>query len=826
MNNQKISDIIETSFPDYYKENGPVLIQFVKAYFEWLEQDNHLLDYVKNHLSNRDVDETIDQFLIHFKSKFVPSIQFQTESSTREMIKNALPFYRSRGTDLAFEMFFRSIFGVEAEIYYPYVEVFSTSSGIWKKDNYLEVVHKTTNKQYVGKQILGLRSQAKAFVDRVVTRIINGRILDVFYISAIEGNFEILENLFASGIDSQDYTSITGSLNEINVIDSGENFVKGEKVSISSASGKQAKGIVVDTETSTGFVNFSLVDGGWGYSNNVSVYISNVVLSVNVTDRPLSYSHANTVLLANTIQPFVDIYYQNATGTFNLGDIVSTYNNTNVVTGNGTVIGMTNVSANTGHLIVSPNYGDLSSNTIYYNQSNIISANLSTNGYFVNSYHGQLLNMPTNCVVVFSNASSSFTVGNKFTQTDASGRKISCGVISSLIPSGSNGAILLTNCNNLPYTGELFSSSNVTAKVSSINIEIGLKTNFNFNSRAGNHLSCEEFFSNGTISLISNGSSAAFSVNSQRLHQEVVTYCNTSINSWSNTILSNTSPIINLCSYANVTVGSLVSIYTVNPGIDYIKFPHVLIVDSAMPYFFKKDFVFNTGNVEAFTINEEIYQAISNTYGIVLKTNVASQQLYTRRLSFNDNWIANNFSNSSYNIVGQSSGGSTVLYSYDKNTSYSSIISGENAIVDVVGVSTNSGASVIKIIGSGFAFNRSINVDGDYQDIVDFQSEVDSNKTGTGFAVLGGQGISEGYWITNPEQSKRLLDSYYYHDYSYDVKTDVSPEKYITMLKKLLHISGKIYFTSIAKKDNMNLSSESTIEELTQTSNNIVTYTL
>ena len=35
-----ISPLIESQFPNVYKEDGPVFVAFVKAYYEYLEQED------------------------------------------------------------------------------------------------------------------------------------------------------------------------------------------------------------------------------------------------------------------------------------------------------------------------------------------------------------------------------------------------------------------------------------------------------------------------------------------------------------------------------------------------------------------------------------------------------------------------------------------------------------------------------------------------------------------------------------------------------------------------------------------------------------------
>jgi len=191
---ENISNLISAMFPSFYQDNqGEMFMNFVTAYFEWLEQPGNAIYYARRHITNHDIDQAAEQFYIHFKNKFTPNIIYNTESSIPDMVKHSLEFYRSKGTDFSFNMFFGLVYGVPATIKHPGDYVFTLSSGNWHRDKYLELTPAETNNQFIGQEIIGVNSGATAFVDRLVRRIIGSRIVDVIYISAISGNFQFGE---------------------------------------------------------------------------------------------------------------------------------------------------------------------------------------------------------------------------------------------------------------------------------------------------------------------------------------------------------------------------------------------------------------------------------------------------------------------------------------------------------------------------------------------------------------------------------------------------------------------------------------------------------
>jgi len=184
-----ISPLIEKQFPQFYLEEGPQFVAFVKAYYEWLEQANNVLYHTRKLPEYRDVDTTLDQFIVQFKEKYLKNIQFDTATNKQLLVKNSLDLYRSKGTDRAVDLFFKLVYGTQAEVKYPGDDVFKLSDGIWQKPTYLEVSDTPRNVDYVGKRIRGTRSNATAFVERFIKRRIRDGYVHILYITNISRGF-------------------------------------------------------------------------------------------------------------------------------------------------------------------------------------------------------------------------------------------------------------------------------------------------------------------------------------------------------------------------------------------------------------------------------------------------------------------------------------------------------------------------------------------------------------------------------------------------------------------------------------------------------------
>ena len=340
-----ISHFIKNQFPAFYREEGETFVQFVTEYYKWMESEGGAIYNSRRILDFKDIDETLDEFVIYFKNKYLADIQLDTVVQTKNLIKHSLDIYRAKGTPRSVDLFFRSIYGTPAEVYYPGDDIFRLSDGTWVKPKYLEVTPSQYNKVFVGTQIRGVNSDATAYVERYIRRKIKGKYVDVLYISAINGEFVTNETLTIDGQVLKGAPLVIGSLTTLDVISGGRDFKPGDILKIESDNGVQGKGRVVTVSDVTGTVDFNLEEAGWGYSANAEILISEKVLYLsNVTTEPGRSFYFDTF---ETIkQPLANVTIINADSSLNLtdGDMLYTYYSNNSVAGKGRVMSVTRPS--------------------------------------------------------------------------------------------------------------------------------------------------------------------------------------------------------------------------------------------------------------------------------------------------------------------------------------------------------------------------------------------------------------------------------------------------------------------------------------------------
>ncbi len=285
---KQIANFIEHQFPDFYKEDGMNFIQFVKAYYEW--EDNR--SQTRSLVEYRDIDDTLDSFLYHFQNEYMAQMPKDILGDKRLLQKHILDLYRAKGSVEGLRLVFRLLFNEEIEIYFPADDIFRLDASVFYEAKYLEISKRDTNIQFDQKQIWGIDSGAKAIVENYERRYVNGKLIDILFISNIEGSFNFKEYVTFSGLATIDRPYILGSTQSIEVFSSDANFVDGEELHVSSI--EEGLGLLATVDelenNSTGIIQFNLVDGGFGYS--ISDTVINILPGANTNGSGADFTIA------------------------------------------------------------------------------------------------------------------------------------------------------------------------------------------------------------------------------------------------------------------------------------------------------------------------------------------------------------------------------------------------------------------------------------------------------------------------------------------------------------------------------------------------------
>lgn len=264
-----ISPLIKSQFPRYYNEEGPRFIEFIEAYYEWLEQEGMSVSQARQLFELRDIDTTTQ--IDHFTRKYLNGFPVYLLYDKKFLIKHVLDIYRSKGSTTGYKLLFKLLYNDDIEIYLPSSDIFAASDGTWYEPKYLELAESSYSNGLVGSIIKGRSSRAEAVVESVVQQPVNGKIVNIAYLSNISGSFVYGERIVSEDQDLEvDYIlnapKVLGSLNSLQVVQGGQQFKVGDTLIAVSGRGTEAEARVSRVANGTGTLAFSVGNGGLLYS--------------------------------------------------------------------------------------------------------------------------------------------------------------------------------------------------------------------------------------------------------------------------------------------------------------------------------------------------------------------------------------------------------------------------------------------------------------------------------------------------------------------------------------------------------------------------------
>ena len=303
--------LVEDQFPEFAKEEGPNLIAFIKAYYEWMEQSGNMSNEAKNLQAYADIDTTLDQFVQYFEGEVMDSIPKTVAADKRLLSKHIRDLYVSKGSQEAFRLLFRMIYDEEIEFYYPGTDMLRASDGRWIQERSVRLSNPSKGKidSLAGQVVTGLISDAQAKVERVEGTVELGIPVQELFLSGVSGTFidgEIVQN--SGNTINGSVFSVTGPMTTVRITQGGNSHRVGDVVSmVGTTSGTGANGVVKTTDNESA-ITFTLLAGGSGYrvSETVSTITSGVGTGAGFTIDAIANT-ANITFATTTIDQMANL---------------------------------------------------------------------------------------------------------------------------------------------------------------------------------------------------------------------------------------------------------------------------------------------------------------------------------------------------------------------------------------------------------------------------------------------------------------------------------------------------------------------------------------
>jgi hypothetical protein len=130
---QKLYYLIDGQLPDYVVDEYPVFVDFLRAYYKFLDTVGQANNRIFTATSWMDIDDTLDIFLPRFRAQYGQEFPENTVLQVRRLLKHIGEFYEGKGSEISTRLFFRMVFNTSATVTYPGEYILRTSDGIWRR---------------------------------------------------------------------------------------------------------------------------------------------------------------------------------------------------------------------------------------------------------------------------------------------------------------------------------------------------------------------------------------------------------------------------------------------------------------------------------------------------------------------------------------------------------------------------------------------------------------------------------------------------------------------------------------------------------------------
>lgn len=246
--------------PNHVQANYPAFVEFVQAYYDWLKNE-HLLNGVETIV---DIEETPEQFIKYFKRQLARDIPEEIHCCRRLFYQKIKDLYNAKGTESAYKLLFRLVYGLESDVVYPSEQVLRASDGRWKQDISLFVSINYGDINDIFEKSVDIQTPVnrfKIYVNRLV-KIADG-VYEVFIDKRYSGSITVGSYIITPTVRA----TVVTTLNSVKILSPGAGFKIGEIFTVSSPSGSPSVVKVMEVLPGGGLKRVQLIQFGYGYKS-------------------------------------------------------------------------------------------------------------------------------------------------------------------------------------------------------------------------------------------------------------------------------------------------------------------------------------------------------------------------------------------------------------------------------------------------------------------------------------------------------------------------------------------------------------------------------
>lgn len=328
----KLSDLISIQLPDHIRESYPTFVEFLQAYYKFLETQQ----VYRNLETVRDVDETLDVFIDQLKKEY--AVDFPQFAKDRQFLKNTPHISVAHGSEESYKFLFRKMFQKEVDIRYPREQLLTISDSKWVQDFSIfvkltsgDILSLQNNVVLLNTVVNGISTKNRIYVKRVESVLTSESIYEIFINKDVYGKVLFGDIINQNGV----VASVVNTTSSLKIKKAGFGFKVGQVFNIESDVGSGLTFKITEVTPLGGIKSTQLINYGINFKSTFSFDLPSTFIIGDVVETSLGTPIKITAY--SSVQRYVDsgmISKQNYyTGDYNadyVGEVMTSFNSVSV----------------------------------------------------------------------------------------------------------------------------------------------------------------------------------------------------------------------------------------------------------------------------------------------------------------------------------------------------------------------------------------------------------------------------------------------------------------------------------------------------------------
>lgn len=302
-------DTLTSRVPQHIVEKYPRFVDFLKSYYEWINQPGNPHYQIRNHMDFYAFSKSMDDYIEFMQREYLHKLPLNIFGDKELFIEWSKTFGLSRGSHESYKFLFRMLFGEQdTEIYLPKENILKTSDGEWISDRtVLLVTNPGDPESLLYTQLLqtqpifeNIDSKATAVVENYRTIFTNG--VNILELTLVDKKGEFVLNEPITITKDNSYVWPIPTVTSFEIENEGSNYFKNEWLSFEVFNPTYSHEDIIrevgefDTRMTT-----MLSEG------QIRVYKNNIALSFDEYDYDGQFIYSNAFTIGSTIRFEADI---------------------------------------------------------------------------------------------------------------------------------------------------------------------------------------------------------------------------------------------------------------------------------------------------------------------------------------------------------------------------------------------------------------------------------------------------------------------------------------------------------------------------------------